>query len=157
MFYYGYFDVMLLRSKSIAMDKAAVAIQNHSLKLVKVPVSAQESYSDDEIKIDGNLYDVAKREIIGDTIYLSLYHDTDEQSIVSAIADFFKADETNITLSPNQPSLKSVRILYNPQYDFHSLQFSLYSILNNYKNFATHSTMLSSAFCDILTPPPRLS
>ena len=157
LFYYGCFDIMLLRSKNMAMNSIANAEHNHSLTLFKVPVSQQAAYSDDEIRIEGNLYDVSERKISNDTLYLSLYHDIDEQSILTAIGDFFKADDTAMSPFPNSSSLKNVRIIYNPQYYFDNLQFSLQPVVNKNKKTLDHTPILSLAFYDILTPPPRLS
>ena len=155
-FYYGYFDIMLLCSKNRATQGIATAKYNHSLKLIKVPLNQQDAYSNDEMRIDGNLYDVGEREVVNDTLYLSLYHDSDEQSVLSAISDYFKADDVCRSFFPHSSSLKNVRFLYNPQYLFHSLQFSFSIKTNKNKPFLNNTMFIASLFCDIITPPPRL-
>ncbi len=157
MFYYGYFDFMLLYSKHIATRGMMAAESNSSLAVIKVPLNQQDAYNDDEIRIDGNLYDVGKREIINDTLFLSLYHDTDEQDILSEISEFFKSDDVWVSTFPTRSTLKNVRIIYNPQYCFHTLLFSFQSgTLSNIGSLC-NTTFISSAFSDVITPPPRLS
>ncbi len=156
-FYYGYFDIMLLYSKHRASCGVAAAKHNSSFNVIKVPLNQQDAYSGDEIRIDGNLYDVGKREIINDTLFLSLYHDTDEQDILSEISDFFKADDVSVSEFPKSSSLKNVRIIYNPQYCFHALLFSFQTGTHANTGFFYNTIFISSAFSDVITPPPRLS
>ena len=156
LFYYGCFDAMLLSSKKEARLAMATAKNNHSLKLVKVPLTRQDAYSSNEIRIDGDLYDVGEREAINDTLYLSLYHDADEQSVLAAIGNFFKEDDVCLSASPNGSSIQYVRIIYNPQFCFYTLSFSFQPPIFKNKTHLSNTTFISPLFCDIITPPPRL-
>jgi hypothetical protein len=156
--YYGYFDVMLLQSKEKAMHSIAAAAYDHSLRLYKIPASQKDAYSDDEVTINGNLYDVGEREIINDTLYITLYHDTDEQNVLSLITDFFKTDDgTSVSSFPNRPALKNIRIIYNPQYYFDALSFSLQCYSKCYSGFINNTALNSLPYYDIIVPPPQLS
>ena len=158
LFYYGYFDVMLFRSKEKATHSVAAAEHNHSLRLFKISASEQDKYNNDEVRINGDLYDVGDREIINDTLYMSLYHDTDEQNVLTDITDFFKADDaTVISVIPGKPSLNSVRVVLNPQYYFESLPIFLKLPSNNITSFFNRNSLISLHFFDIITPPPQLS
>jgi len=156
--YYGYFDIMLLQSKEKAMHSIAAASYNHSLRLYKIPASQKDAYSDDEVTINGNLYDVGEREIVNDTLYVTLYHDTDEENLLSLITNFFKTDDgTSVSSFPNRSTLKNIRIVYNPQYYFDAIVFSLQSHSNCYSRFINNTALNSLPYYDIVTPPPQSS
>jgi hypothetical protein len=158
LFYYGYFDAMIVHSKHKAAQSVITAENNHTLKLFKVSAKQQDKYSDDEIWVNGDLYDVAERKIIQDTLYVSLYHDADEESILSVITDFFKTDDnTYVSAFPNAPVLKSVKVIYNPLYTVDSFDFLLQVNAISYVRFIKNSGNTSLPFYEIITPPPRLS
>ena len=150
--------MMLLHSKEKAIHGIAAAKHSHRLRLFKVPANQQSKYTGDEVTINGNLYDVGEREIISDTLYISLYHDADEQGVLSVITDFFKADDASaVSAFPDRPSLKNIRIVFNPQYYFDVASFSLKAFGGCYKNYPDNISQLSIPAYDIITPPPRLS
>ena len=95
---------MLFKSKGEAARSVIVAENKHTFLVYKVSAKQNEAYNDDEVWINGKLYDVAERKIVNDTLYLSLYHDTDEENVLSVISDFFNPDEkSSQTPFPNIP------------------------------------------------------
>ena len=158
LFYYCYFDAMLFNSKELASQSVIAAENNHSLTVCKIPASQQAAYSDDEVWINRKLYDIAERKIINDTLYLSLYHDADEESVLSVISDFFNPDEKNSVTTPsNAPLLKSIRFIPNPLYTFDPPGSTAKYYALSHTTFIRNAEMTSLIFYDIATPPPRLS
>lgn len=156
-FYYGYFDIMLFESKEKAAHSFAAAAKDHSLKLIKFPLQLAKNYNDDELTIDGKLYDVGERETTNDTLYLSLYHDTDEEDVLSSISDFFKSDDSSVYSCSNIPSFKSAKAIFNPFFYLDKVHKNIFKRVSIHPFFYNQSVSISSISFDIITPPPRLS
>jgi hypothetical protein len=100
---------------------------------------------------------VVERKIVKDTLYLSLYHDTDEESVLSVISDFFNPDEkSSLTPFPNIRLLKSIKLIPNPLYTLDILNFRLAAYLTGYLQILKNPDYVPLIFYDITTPPPRL-
>jgi len=158
LFYYGYFDAVLLHSKEKARQNITAAEDRQTLKRFKISVKEKDKYNDDEAWINGELYDIAERKTEGDSISLYLYHDADEESILSEIGDFFKPDDnTFIASSPDIPVFKSVRIIPNPQYILYALDFSLRRDPASHEISLTRQSYQCSQVFDVPIPPPKIS
>ena len=149
---------MLFNSKEQATQSVIAAEKSHSLAVYKVAANQQDNYKDNEVWVNGKLYDVAERKIIKDTLYLSLYHDSDEESILSVITNFFNPDEKSFSsLSQNGPLLKSIRAIPNPVYTLDISHFRLISYATGYLRFLKNPDNVPLIYSDITSPSPRLS
>ncbi|MGI8951807.1 MAG: hypothetical protein ACR2FN_09520 [Chitinophagaceae bacterium] len=149
------FNTLIFFSKQEA--KTIIAQNAEDLKLIKIPLNKIAQFNDNEFWYDNQLYDVAKKQIVKDTLYAYLYHDKDEQNVLSIIACFFDANNTNVFTSPSGSStLKIIHGTAFQQYIFYSNNFLLKYNLNNKKFFSKEIFFSITTIFDVPTPPPRI-
>jgi hypothetical protein len=155
LFYSGYFNALVFHAKEEAKEAMAEKNGSADLTIIKIPLKVNSSNAD-EIRFHGKLYDVVKREVIKDTVYEYLYHDENEENVLSEIGIFFKGDDNCFfPASSATPVLKGIHNMPNQLYTFYTSSFIL-------KKRATVSLVFSEKKYPVLnkiskvpTPPPR--
>ena len=155
--YFGYYDARLLNSKEAAARAITKSVNKNNFLLIKIPLSQKEKFSQLEIWYQHNLYDVATREFVHDSIYIYLYHDNDEENVLTEIADFFQPDACDyFALFPGAPVLKSVHYFPDTQY-LYLKEWLLSSCKISFKKSLTHKEFtLPHTVFEVNTPPPRV-
>ena len=155
-FYFGYYDAILLNSKAAAASAIAKCGAGNNLLLIKIPLSQKEKFAQHEIWYQHNLYDIVKRESVHDSVYIYLYHDNDEENVLSEIADFFQPDAYNyLALLPGASVLKSFHNFADTQY-LHLKGWLLSSYNTSLKNYFKHKQFaLPHTVFEVNTPPPK--
>ncbi len=154
-FYYGYYNALVFHAKEEARE--AVADDNaKDLKLIKIPLKIASQNNEDEIWYDHQLYDIAKREIIKDTVYEYLYHDKVEQNLLTEIGAFFRSnDDSFIPALPGTPVLKCIHTVPDQVYIFYSSVSALKYVSTLSQIFSEKKYHILSKISEVLTPPPR--
>jgi hypothetical protein len=147
---------MIINSKRAAIEAIARTGDKNNLQLVKIPLSEKDKYIKHEMWYQHELYDVVKKEVANDSVYIYLYHDNDEENILSEIAGFFQCDvNNNYTAFPGCPVLKSMHTITDLHYLFFALQLLL-------KPGALYKKLHTNQYCALSTtahkvniPPPK--
>ena len=152
---YLFFDVAQFRLKIKAQQNISA---NRRLQIVKTSLTEfNKSNEHDELWINGKLYDVSSYVIINDSVSVTVFHDEQEETLVSVIADSFE---------PND-KYSSDNIVHVCKHRIHArgdgkVLVSRYrvevvkhlDIKPPISNFTEYSPRLSFA---VIKPPPRVS
>jgi hypothetical protein len=84
LFYYSYFSFSLLKARLEAGIALAKTNPQADSEILKVRADLLEKDGSDEVWYQGNLYDVAERDRINDTIYVFLLRDEEEQTVLAS-------------------------------------------------------------------------
>ena len=147
---------MIINSKRVANETISKTSDKNDFELIKIPLSEKDKYIQDEMWYEHKLYDVVKKEVANDSVYIYLYHDNYEENILSEIAGFFQCDVNNyFTAFPGCPVLKSMHTLA----DLYCLFLALQLLLNQdvlYKKLYTNQyyALLNTAH-KVNIPPPK--
>ena len=132
-----------LRNSQSRFEKLSLTLSEYKRSRIK----------EDEISINGKMYDIKSFQINGDKIELLAINDTEEENILQRIKDLITNNNTNpgsevpsqltdlITLDYIYPGSVSEIIFFEKQQE------------NFYELFQTHS----SFHPDVLSPPPRFA
>jgi hypothetical protein len=154
--YNGILQLMILYAKQEAYAELRGAATGLSFE--KIGVSAREAglFEGHECWLNGRLYDVKERETRNDSIFLTLYHDQTEESLVQAIREFFSSDNTPFLY----PQEKGIRIISQ----FHSQDQNI-PVVWSWTAVSSHGSepdyhclahrIESTSYLSIPTPPPR--
>ena len=148
--YYLSVNIRLLKDKKEA--QIAVASLKNGSGIIKVPLVRYAENAESEIWVDGKLYDVVKRQLVNDTVYISVYHDSSEQGLLSEIKEHFT---DNGTPSSNKDGFKKshsiVENLFINNYQHNKIVHSLKSIHTIIHN----ESFILSYSSGIVSPPPE--
>ena len=129
-----------------------------SVTILKIPVATITAglLNDDEITVNKRLYDVVKRQMIHDTVYLYTLPDDEEQSLVDKIDTYVSAGETvgkqrNCAVRTVMHAVKFLPQVY--------INRAAYAALLKKSNLCPLQYHLayyySYTYPDIPTPPPK--
>lgn len=84
----GALQMQAKKAAHLAMD-----LPKTPLKIITIPVDVLQKIrvGKKEIRLNGNLYDIKKQTLSGDSATLTLYHDRHEQAVVDALSSVFSA------------------------------------------------------------------
>ncbi len=102
-FYYAYLSISEITAKTEA--RTALSKNTTQLEVIKLAKKGFNTHCD-EIWHNGHLYDISSYRIIGDTVFISVLHDGDEEALVSVIKDYFGPVNDRITNSRDHFSPK---------------------------------------------------
>lgn len=111
--------------------------------------------SNDEIKINGKMYDVKYVYFTGDSVQLLLISDTKEDSILAELEGF--VNSTNNNNSPLQQRILKLLFL-DYTFPIHStdyLNISKHYTISNVTYFIRNLNLIPSFLSEIQPPPPR--
>ncbi len=152
--YYLYFDISEFQAKK----EAHLTLVNHTnnLQVFKIPTKQLKQNGQDEIWHDGKLYDIASCKINGDTATIYVLHDKEEESIISRITDYLKADcqyvgndGYNHIGHRHAPVIKEYKYITS---NYHFKNASFFS-LNDFHQLTT--AYFSNNCRTVITPPPK--
>lgn len=91
---YLFFSVAQVQFKIEAHNE--IAASQH-LQTIKLSLSEfNNARGKDELWLNGRLYDVHSYVVVNDSVFVSVFHDEDEESIVKIIADSFEPNDKSI-------------------------------------------------------------
>jgi hypothetical protein len=157
LFYSGYFNALMFRAKEQAKEVIAAKECIDGFKIIKIPLSINKQSDEDEIWLDHRLYDIAKKEIINDTVYEYLYHDKNEENILSEIGSIFKGDEDNyFPATSATPVFKCIHKVPEQIYTFYASVSVLKDTAMLPEIFSEKKYSIQNKTSDVITPPPRI-
>ena len=154
--YNGILGIMVLYAKHSAYLKIYQQSSAPSFERMSIPLRRARELEGKEYWLNGRLYDLRKKEIKNDSVILTLYHDQHEESLVSAIRDFFGADNTYF-FHTNETCIHIHSQLYNQDQispDIRNWKSAEMPVLCFCRDFRYHN-MLPSFYLTIPSPPPR--
>ena len=91
--YYILFDLAQVNFKSESQRSIS---ENKGLGVITLPLKIFSQRADkNEIWVNGALYDISKYHIDGDRVYVTVYHDKDEEGWVKNITSIFEVSDNN--------------------------------------------------------------
>lgn len=67
-----------------------------NLEIIKLPLNEfRNNKTDDEVWANGRLYDISSYTVENDTVYISVFHDKDEETLVKGMAASFDQNDQN--------------------------------------------------------------
>ena len=111
--------------------------------------------NDDELSINGRLYDVAEKKIIGDSLYYYGIEDKREELAINSLIEHF-GNETSITSSKSL-KLSGHKTTFNGTDDLFTLNPSKHHLLFLTSTFICNRIYLSypPGFLTVTNPPPQ--
>ena len=155
--YYGIYEALVIQAKYRSGQAIELLENQHRLQLVKIPVQAAQQYNSNEIWYQHQLYDVANRKTIGDTVYFYLYHDQEEQNILSKLDNLLRSEDN--TLIPS--SEKIIHFKHIGKIQDQSYPYSARLPLQRTDFYATQFISagdgdLDTSMAEVPTPPPKM-
>ena len=80
--YYLSFEISLFKDKIESNCILSSLCEKNKLEIIKTPLKNYKDDSESEIWNNGNLYDVAEKKLINDTMYIYVYRDKDEEDLL---------------------------------------------------------------------------
>ena len=140
--------------------EAAMAIANTgnetSAAILKIPETKLQKDESDEAWYNNKLYDVVKREKNGDTVYVYLLRDNEEQSVLADNSNYFRNDSCIFSGSGyKENTLKKAPCITDNSYITSSIKkISFHNCISDPATVKNKYYVIS--FCtDVPTPPPR--
>jgi hypothetical protein len=157
-YYLVYFQVQNY-FKNIAFGRINEYIPVENLTLIRINVKnlsseTQKEYkriNDHEISYDGNMYDIYKEEISGDTLVLFCLNDENEDKLDQAFSEYINKsgiDYFNVSIKSLLRSI--IKIALTPIV-FSYNDFSLFNLIA----FKSQNELLN-VIIDVPVPPPRI-
>jgi hypothetical protein len=78
-----YFNFSLIADKIEARHFIDEDKDHESLSIIKIPIGEYNKSNENEIWYDGKLYDIASSRVENGFVYLSVWHDGDEETLVN--------------------------------------------------------------------------
>jgi len=139
--------------------KEMVADQNFggAVTIVKIPSAStgSELETKDELWYNKSLYDVIKRQVVKDTLYVYMVADEEEENFVNRIDAFITAgDECCYNSACTVHTEKTTVKIISQHYTCTSLPGSFFRHANT-KHFGLMQPYICLVAGEIITPPPR--
>jgi len=155
--YYGIYGVMILRAKYRSIQERKAPQQKASYHVLRIPVQESARYTDAELWYRGELYDVVHRTICGDSLILELYHDQEEQSVLSSFDELFKlGDGGGLAASPEK-KCKANNIYKVQDQIFPSGSAPWMLGVRGSRCYLGYCGRPIWFACDVPSPPPKIS
>jgi len=88
---YLFFDVAQLRFKGEAQENIR---SDEQLQVIKLSLQDfRNRKGSDEVWVNGNLYDISSYTIVNGEVFVTVFHDSNEESLVKNIADSFEPND----------------------------------------------------------------
>ena len=153
LFYYLYFGWAETRVKS---DAQVVMASEQGKETIAIPVSKWNEKETDEVWHDGHLYDVAAYHIIGDTVYISVWHDKDEETLLATATEHLQQDYGVDASHTDKQLLKKHKDIadnYKCLNDIKDISFSRFNIGISYLH--TSHSIVTNCYLHVESPPPK--
>jgi len=152
---YVFFDVAQLQLKNEAGRQVK---SGKNLETIKVSLAEfEQAKGNDEFWVNGKLYDICSYVIAGDTVVVSVLHDTDEQNLVQTITESFEPNDSYA--ADNILHLTKHRI--HPPGDFKILPAGILVpeplVARHPEHRGYYLCAIASFHVSVLKPPPELA
>jgi hypothetical protein len=156
LFYYGYFSFSLLKAKLAARVALAKISPQGSSGILKVPAGELQRDESDEVWYNNELYDVAERDRINDTVYVFLLRDEEEQHVLTLNENYFREDGGLLPAGGHQiMTIKRVPAVTDSE-NMQSGRFMLLWHDGPIRLPVAYNTYLPAAvWAEIPSPPPK--
>ena len=149
--FYAYY-IIQLRQIRAEMRQALKLRPDHELDVIALTVATfkEALVEEDEMKVNGRMYDIARVEKSGNLIRVYCLHDEKEDDLIALLQELVSKPLKDRSDMPSEIINFITLNFVKPQADF-VLQSFYVSVVNN-SPYRLSSGVLSSA---VVTPPPR--
>ena len=147
-------NITLSEARFEAKENLSKELATNHLKVIKIPYTGHNIISGNELWYSEKLYDIAKTELINDSIYYYVLEDQQEQETLENIYEHFNTEfQVTKSLDPKL-NVHKASVRFSNIYCFNLCRQKYYQDISFSKNqfrqdyYVTHS-------CKVLTPPPE--
>ena len=146
-------NITLSEDRFEANENLSRELATNHLKIIKIP-SINHNVISGELWYNEKLYDVAKTELIHDSIYYYVLEDQQEQETLENIYEHFSTDfQVTKSLDPKL-NVHKASIRYSNIYCFNLCRQKYYQGISFPKNQFREDKYVTYT-CKVLTPPPE--
>ena len=149
--FYGYYSFRLVEIRKEAKAQLKYLPEHQLSKFVFTPGAYEKvKRGDDEIKVEGRMYDIARLEVRGDSVIVFALHDEAEDNLISFLQTVLKRSATD-----KKPIPSSVIQFFGLTYlgSFFEWKSGLIGSEVGHTEYIFSSHTFSPQLC---TPPPRV-
>lgn len=147
-------NITLSEARFEAKENLSKELATNHLKIIKIPSTSQNIISGNELWYNEKLYDVAKTELINDSIYYYVLEDQQEQETLENICEHFNTEfQVTKSLDPKL-NIHKANVRVTNIYCFNFCRQKYYQNISFSKNQFLQDKYVSYS-CKVLTPPPE--
>ena len=147
-------NIILGEARFEAKENLSKELATNHLKIIKIPSTSHNVISGDELWYNEKLYDVAKTELINDSVYYYVLEDQQEQETLENIYEHFNTEfQVTKSLDPKL-NLHKASVRVSNIYCFNLCRQKYYQGISFPKNQFSQDNYVTY-FCKVLTPPPE--
>ncbi len=151
-----YIAFNIAQFKSILNAKAFLS-ENTSLQQLRVPISElKNGVAEQEIWVDGKMYDISSCVIEGDYAVITAYHDEQEESLVKNLIDSIDTEQSYTTDTSTHLLKHKIRFPNDYKILVDPIVFEYVSIPNSLIPPSTQDGNIILFARNVITPPPRV-
>ena len=148
------FNITLSEAQFEAKENLSKQLATSHLNIIKIPSTSHDVISGNELWFNDKLYDVAKTDLINDSIYYYVLEDQQEQETLENIYEHFNT-EFQITKSLHPKlNVHKASVRFSNIYCFNLCNQKYYQNISAPKKL-THYDNYVTYCCKVLTPPPE--
>ena len=148
-------NITLSEARFEAKENLSRELATNHLKIIKIPSISHNVISGDELWYNEKLYDVAKTELIHDSIYYYVLEDQQEQENLENIYEHFSTDfQVTKSLDPKL-NLHKASVRVSNIYCFNLYRQKYYQGISFPKSQFRQDKYVKYS-CKVLTPPPEI-
>lgn len=151
--YYIDFKIEQFQLKESIKERLIKKLPDNELTLLKISHEKLNrlNWTEEgrEFRYEGNMYDVVKIKIVGDTAYYYCFNDEKENKLITSVDKLIK-EQTHNTKSKNSNKKPVINYFFNKSI----LSFAANETIFHYFDYSPIYTSLKP---DILSPPPKAS
>lgn len=147
-------NITLSEAQFEAKENISKQLANNHLNIIKIPCNNHNVISGNELWFNDKLYDVAKTELIHDSIYYYVLEDQQEQETLENIYEHFSTDfQVTKSLDPKL-NVHKASVRFSNIYCFNLCRQKYYQGISFPKNQFRQDNYVTYC-CKVLTPPPE--
>ena len=147
-------NITLSEARFEAKENLSRELATNHLKIIKIPSTSHDVISGDELWFNDKLYDVAKTELINDSVYYYVLEDQQEQETLENIYEHFNTEfQVTKSLDPKL-NLHKASVRFSNIYCFNLCRQKYYQDIFLSKNQFRQDNYVTYS-CKVLTPPPE--
>ena len=153
--YYLFFEISAIQVKEEMAATISRSSFSQKTEIIVVPINELTDLANDEIWYNNKLYDIVKKEIKNDSIFLSVLNDQKEEHLITNLGAQLEPNDNKI-LHAGKPTLPLKGYSKNPAQKY--LAFVAYSFQDSMKSSpacCSAQDFNPTYFQLILTPPPK--
>jgi lipopolysaccharide export LptBFGC system permease protein LptF len=151
-FVYLFFDAAQFRVKEQARTEMSAG---EHLETIKLSLNEFSQYRDnDEIWVNGRLYDISSYKVVNDQVFISVFHDNNEEGLVKVLSEQFDNSGAYATGNSEHVSKHITHAFDDGKILANSFSLDVIFVMDAVHPPAPHEGNLAQQACSVIKPPP---